>query len=348
MRHLVLTGTPLERGLLHGKTWTKEIHELAVIRKSLLLDTLKTWSVEKVSKLAEDHLKILQRDSELWEEFRGISEGAKISLVDLMILNNHTDMRDFGDSDFDDSVYECSCFAFKQGTHLIAGQTWDMHGSAQDYVAHLTLKKENTTQEIFTLTGCLGLTGVALTGTSVFINNLRSREVKVGYAWPAVVRKLLDAPFEKAEETLNTYMPSAGRNFLLSNGQIAVNYEVTGKQILKHDDVSKGYLFHTNHYLSTLKNTEEASTRSQTTFRRYEYLQDKVPQIAKEALNLKNISQKLFSDSVGTLSMARSSTNPNSSATCGGLIYDYEKKEGVSFEGLFSDKKHLYIKHGNK
>lgn len=74
--------------------------------------------------------------------------------------NNYTDFRDFDKGDFDDSFFECSCFAFKKGNNILIGQTWDMHASATPYVAHLTVKKDNETQEIFTLTGCLGLTGV--------------------------------------------------------------------------------------------------------------------------------------------------------------------------------------------
>jgi hypothetical protein len=35
--------------------------------------------------------------------------------------------------------------------------------------------------------------------------------------------------------------------------------------------------------------------------------------------------------------------DPHGSATCGGLIYDFSQKSGISFQGLYSDNKHLKI-----
>ena len=340
MRHLVLSGTPQERGILHGKTWAKEIHEFATIRKNLLL---KIINPKKLNILAETHLDILRNDEELWDEFCGISEAAEISPNDLMILNNYTDFRDFDKGDFDESFFECSCFAFKKNNKILIGQTWDMHASATPYVAHLTVKKENQTQEVFTLTGCLGLTGISTNSFGVFINNLRSRELNIGLAWPALVRKLLDSKsISEAETTLHNNMPSAGRNFLLCDNAEASNFEVTAKQIAREGDLSRGYIFHTNHYVTKLKETEELTTRSQTTLNRYKYLSEKIPELAKENLSVQLIGEKLLNTSLGIISL-EAPKDPHGSATCGGLIYDFSQKSGISFQGLYSDNKHLKI-----
>lgn len=344
MKHLVLQGTARERGIAHGQAWPKEIHELSKIRKNLLFSAMKTWSEPKINKLLEAHLEVLQKDPELWEEFCGIADGAKISHTDLMILNNHTDLRDFGDSNFDESLLECSCFAFKKGNKTIAGQTWDMHGSAKPYVAHLKIIKETQTQEVFTLTGCLGLTGVTTNNFGVFINNLRSRDVSIGYAWPAVVRKLLDCrSIKEATTLLEKFRPSAGRNFLLVDKDNATNVEVTSKHTELVGSLKLGYLFHTNHYLSSLKAEEEASTRSKTTLNRYACLEKIAPQTLTAELNLETLAEKLLNQTVGELSIPLNAEDPHASATCGGLLYDFEIRKGVSFEGLYSDNNQIEI-----
>jgi len=337
VKFLTLKGTAYERGLTHGKAWPKEIHEFASIRKYLLKDSLKMWSKPKLHKLLDAHIEILKQDAELWNEFKGIAEGAEISHRDLMILNNHTDLRDFGDGDFDERLLECSCFAFKHGQKIIAGQTWDMHGSAKPYVAHLRIEKDNQTQEVFTLTGCLGLTGVSSNSFGVFINNLRSREVSIGYAWPAVVRKLLDCTsIAEAKTLITSYLPSGGRNFLLVDKNDATNLEVTAKRIESTGDLSEGHLFHTNHYLSSLKQTEEASNRSKTTLKRYECIEQIAPKIAQDKdLSLSTVATSILGQNTPELSIPLNVMDPHASATCGGLMYDFEEKKGISFEGLY-------------
>lgn len=343
MRYLALKGTAHERGLAHGQAWPKEIHEFAAIRKSLLKESLKMWSEPKLNKLLDAHIEILKKDPELWNEFNGIAEGAKISHRDLMILNNHTDLRDFADGDFDERLLECSCFAFKQNQKIIAGQTWDMHGSAKPYVAHLRIEKANQVQEVFTLTGCLGLTGVSSNSFGVFINNLRSREVSIGYAWPAVVRKLLDCTsIDEAKTLITRFMPSAGRNFLLVDKEGASNLEVTAKRIESSGDLSSGHLFHTNHYISSLKLSEESSSRSKTTLKRYECLERISPKVVQNNdLSIEKIATSLLSQNTPELSIPINPMDPHASATCGGLVYDFEEKKGISFEGLYWEKNQI-------
>lgn len=338
MKRLELSGTAYARGLLHGQSCASEIQEFAEIRKSLLVSALKNWSSQKLNNLLDKHLEVLKKDSELWDEFRGIAEGSKTSLRDLMILNNHTDLRDFGESDYDESLLECSCFAFKKGPKLVAGQSWDMHGSAEPFVIHLSIDLGSHKQEIFSLAGCLGLAGVNSHGLGVFINNLRSREVDIGFAWPAVVRKLLTATnTQEAKQLLRAHMPSGGRNFLLVDHSQATNVETTSKQIAEHGNLNNGFTFHTNHYLSHLKSTEEESTRSKTTLDRYECLEKHASIAIKSDISIKSVSEELFNKTETTISIPRSLRDPHASATCGGILYNFNDKKGLSFKGLYSN-----------
>ena len=350
MRQLTLRGSAKERGLLHGKTWSKEIHELAHIRIELLNSALKGWTSSKIKSLVSLHLEVLQKDRELWEEFKGICEGAKIPEHDLMILNNHTDLRDFSfaqnDPELNESLNECSAFALKTSQGMIAGQTWDMHGSASPYVAHLTIHKKignkEITQEIFTLTGCLALTGINSLGLGVFINNLRSNEMSIGLAWPALIRKILDqSTLQAAQECIQNNLPSGGRSFLLNDNASAVGFEVTGKQIKSFGKIKdESFLAHTNHYLTDLKETEDLESRSKSTFDRLE----KITSLLKESSNLKiknekDLADHLFiKDTSNVLCIPVSPKSPHASATCGGMLYGFAQKKGFSFGGLYQSK----------
>lgn len=352
MRQLTLRGSAKERGLMHGKTWSKEIHALAQIRIELLNSALKGWPSSKITNLVTLHLEVLRKDHELWEEFKGICEGAKISEHDLMILNNHTDLRDFSfaqnDPELNESLNECSAFAIKTSNGIIAGQTWDMHGSASPYVAHLTIHKKlgdkEITQEIFTLTGCLALTGINSLGLGVFINNLRSNEMSIGLAWPALIRKILDEKSLKAaEKCIENNLPSGGRSFLLSDQNEALGLEVTGKQIKSFGKIEhENFIAHTNHYLTELKETEDLESRSKSTFDRLEKITSLLEKTSESKPQIKSATELadylLLKDTSNILCIPVSAKNPDASATCGGMLYDFSSKNGFSFGGLYQSK----------
>ena len=338
MKHLTLRGVPFDRGVEQGRAWRNEILKLAEIRKELLVPFFD--GNDRLLKLVDAHIKVLQKDVELYDEFRGVSEAAGISEDDLMILNNYTDLRDFAGLEADDDLLECSCFAVKVGGGIVGGQTWDMHASAQPFVSHLTVEKVGLTQEIFTLTGCAGLAGVNSWGLGVFINNLRSNEVRVGLAWPMLIRKILDQKdIPSAVEIIKTNMPSGGRNFLLVTKTEAQSLEVTGKNVHHYGDMKNDFLVHTNHYLSPLTATEDEKSRSKTSFDRYQHMLGEIPQMLTGAQDWMGFSNLLLAgEKSEVISIAMNTENPHGSATCGGMLCDFRMSEGVSFAGLFREK----------
>ncbi len=349
MRHLILEGSPTKRGNIHGEEWSKEINEFAAIRKEILAGVFKKHEQDVLKNLVDKHLSVLKKDEELWQEFSAIASASKMSLHDLMILNNHTDIRDFAELNSSDiaDLLECSCFASLLNKEILIGQTWDMHASARPYVAHLTIKKEDSTQEIFTLTGCLALTGISTHGTGVFINNLRSKELSIGLAWPALVRKLLDQKsIEEAQLTIQDHMPSAGRSFMISSKSEVKAIEVTGQRSVIAGTLSKNSsqtLLHTNHYLSELKDSEDLSTRSQTTLNRYTFLDAHLKKFS-DSKSSDLGTGVLLNDTQEILSITPPPGQPHASATCGGLLYNYASKSGRSFSGNYKENDYFDFK----
>jgi isopenicillin-N N-acyltransferase-like protein len=106
-----------------------------------------------------------------------------------------------------------------------------MHGSAEPYVAMLRVPARGPAPEawLFTLVGCLGMTGLNAAGVGVTINNLKSHDARVGVVWPALVRALLgERRATAAHHRLVTAPLSSGHHYLLADGDVALGVETSG------------------------------------------------------------------------------------------------------------------------
>ncbi len=341
MDGLELKGTFREQGKIHGEAYRKEIHEIASIRQHLIRSFLKTFSLWDLEKFYAKQVQALSQFPELFEEFCGIAEGARIGLNELMVLNNYTDMRDFLKCDPNDEG--CSVFYFKNNKATVAGQTWDMHGSATEYVRYLRTQHEGVDCTIFTVTGCLALAGVNSFGVGVLVNNLHSLECDVhGLMWPGLVKLILLKAKDRmeAKSILDLHMPASGHNYIIYDSNGAFNIETTGKQWDISSSVENGadgYVFHTNHYTGKLKAFENAERKSSTTEGRWAALEN-VFSNTYENLDFSLAKEELFvRGAAATICIPASKDKPNASATCGGLIYDLKAKKLELFKGLYTN-----------
>jgi isopenicillin-N N-acyltransferase like protein len=271
MKTLVLKGDPRVRGLAHGEEFRKGIHELAQIRRGLLRKYLSHFSVLQMDELCLAHVHYLKKIPPLFLEFSSIAEAAQISLTDLMILNNYTDLRDFQKEAPKLDVGGCSCISVRSKAAQWAGQTWDMHASATDYMVHLSIrpKYSEPKQEILTVMGCLALSGFNEYGVGILINNLHTSRARLGLMWPALVRCLLLQPSEhKAVDYLKHHLPSSGHNYMVVGPRSTFNIETTGLESDLSEEMQLGAALHTNHYLGVLRKYENRSKVSPTSHSR--------------------------------------------------------------------------------
>ena len=219
------TDTPLQWGKQHGEEFKSGIKELVEIRTELMLAknpsvkphlddlALKQWNISK------------EFAPELTFEMEGIYKGANISLTDIVILNNYTDFRDL-------TLPEegCSTIHVQRGKKVFTGQTWDMHGTAKNYVC---LVKTPATKDIFSsvnfsLVGCVGMMGVNSLGCVVGVNNINTQNAKVGLIWPLLVRKLLkENKLQNIKDKLLSAPVTSGHNYLLSTIEGGAHLEIT-------------------------------------------------------------------------------------------------------------------------
>lgn len=331
-------GTPRERGWQHGETFRDRIRELIAIRRHLIRQYLKSLHILALEHLALSQVEKLQDTRDLFDEFCAIADSANVSLGDLMILNNYTDMRDFqfDPDELTPDAGGCSVFSLRNQDHPICGQTWDMHASATEYLLHLEIKNradQPVEAHVLTVVGCLGLAGVNQHSVSVLINNLHCTETQIGLMWPALVRHMLKArSATQALENLKKNMPCSGHNYLICDPSESFNVETTGKRFDVTQEVrgALGTAIHTNHYLGNLRSAEIRKRVSSSSRARYQALEEVLKGPTSPPSDTKGLAKSIFLNQ--TLAMC-APKSAHDSATCGGLIVDLKERKGEFFKG---------------
>lgn len=273
--------TPKEWGNHHGEEFRTPIHELSQIRKSLMLSK-NPKLLSKLDDLAQEQFMITSKYSpNIAEEIKGISEGSKSTLTDIVILNNYTDFRDLNFSD-----EGCSTVHFQNHSEVFSGQTWDMHRSAKNYLCILNIPKTSIhlPQLVLSLVGCVGLMGVNTSNCLIGVNNINTTNAKTGLIWPALVRKVLESnSLEKMLNILTTAPVTSGHNYLISTPFGSKHIEVTptiSEIVGSLKERESGCIFHTNHCIGNeIQRLEDKASLSSTTFNRYNILENKASKI---------------------------------------------------------------------
>jgi isopenicillin-N N-acyltransferase-like protein len=316
---------PLARGHVHGELLREQINEIAEIRLERVCSLPPYKKVKEVLALAEDHLQIFNEyDVDLFLEFRGISEGSNLSLAKLLILNHYTDIRDITIKSVYEDIGGCSIIYSPTGIAPILGQTWDIHGSAEPYVILLKLKESM----VFSITGCLGMTGLNKYGVGIAINNLSSVDAKVGVMWPAIIRKALTRKSAKeAKEEIMAANLGSGRHFAIADGQEFYSIEASGiKKKLVWDNPKELY-FHTNHCLDAEMRQTHFITKESTTYYRYQQLDDVIRY--QDLTSAENVFLALAG-----VGLPQDKNEPHKTATCGTLVMDLKNRFVLGCQGI--------------
>jgi isopenicillin-N N-acyltransferase like protein len=325
LRSIELMGDDaLSIGHQHGETFRREIKELAEIRLERMCSISPHHRVKDVLALAQKHLPIMEEyDVDLFLEFRGIAEGSNVTLSHLAILNHYTDMRDIGIKT-DEESSGCSIVFSPTAFGPILGQTWDIHGSAEPYVI---LMRRNDTL-LFSIMGCLGMTGINGQGVAIAINNLASIDARVGVLWPAIIRKAWTATDAKlAKDEIMKALLGSGRHFAIADEKDFFSIETSGtKKKIVFDKANQIY-FHTNHCLDEEMQKTHIILKESTTYWRYQQLDDV---IRYEDINT---ADGVFL-ALAKASLPSDPTSPHKTATCGTFVMDIKQRMVVACQGI--------------
>jgi isopenicillin-N N-acyltransferase like protein len=324
---------PLRIGHQHGETFREKIYEIAEIRLEITC-AMTSYRVHEVLELAEKHLLVLKKfDADLFLELKGISEGSNVSLPHLVVLNHYTDLRDiakdqhrFAASGVDIEQGGCSVIYSPAKSGCILGQTWDIHGSAIDYVIMMRCKDSL----LFSITGCLGMTGMNKQGVSVAINNLTSVDAKIGIIWPALIRKILTHKTAQdcKKEILEAPIGS-GRHFAVADKDHFFSIEASGTKKKVVWDKKDQLYFHTNHCLDEEMRKTHIIRKESNTLWRYQQLDDVI-----RYKNLKTAKDVFLA--LSEVSIRPDQAKPHKTATCGTFVMDVEQKSVLACQGIAS------------
>ena len=343
MRTLTLHGTdPAGFGEQHGEACRDDIHAAAELRLRLMLEKTDLGTKEAVYELARHHLPLLESfDKDLHTELLGIARGANLSAEAVVVLNHYTDLRDLGLRDLKRLRGDpdgCSAWFVDDGTsggERFLGQTWDMHGSATPYALLLKVPHARGEQLFFTITGCLGMTGMSSWGTALTINNLNSTDATVGVVWPAMVRRCVKQETARAALDVATAGPiGSGRHYIFADRKDAFAIETSGtikRRVWSKEGSGAASWFHTNHCLNADVEKHSRILPTSTTLQRFATLQ------AKEDGGHRPRTPRALYDAFGDVSLPWDKNKPDETATCGALVMDLRRGEATACVGLPRD-----------
>ncbi len=340
MRVLEIRGDdPRQWGRAHGEELRPLIAELAAIRAELCVEIGAFGSEDEVLGAARLHLPVLERfDRALFEELSGIAEGAGLEPARVVVLNHYTDLRDLDTAALEAPGEEdCSAVYARTDDRALLGQTWDMHGSAEPYVMMLRVPSAGDAPAawLFSITGCLGMTGMNDAGVGITINNLKSVDAQVGVVWPALVRRALRERSAQAARDVVMGAPlGSGHHYLVADEHHAFGIETSGrKKKIVFEEAAASYV-HTNHCLDPEMAGLNRVGPESTTHDRYELLQRGIidrPVVDRPDLWLRLGSHEGYPRSVCT-HMA-TPFRPHAMRTCGAIVMDLVERDAWAAPG---------------
>lgn len=333
--------SPLELGRAHGESLKTKIKEIYEIRLNRCLTEPQFKTQEQVLTLAQAHLPILEAfDKDLYDELLGISEGSTLKPEDILLINHYTDLRDIGYPTDSTQVEEdsggCSVVFSPSSEGNLFGQTWDIHGSAVDYVVLLDIKNKEHHCVTFSIAGCFGMTGLSSTGVGVCINNLNSLDARVGIVWPALVRHALKQnSAKKAKDAILAAPLGSGHYYGIADTKDFFGIETSGTLKKVVQSGTRKCQFHVNHCLDKELSKMSRVREGSTTYAREEILNKST---ASKPENLQELYALL-----AKVSYPPDKANMHKTATCGAFLMNLNSRQYADHLGHLSDHTQLSL-----
>lgn len=256
-----LSGDARARGLKHGKEGGDLVHRSIVIYRKAFQSKGVSW--ERARAVAAALMPAIESYSaEFAEEIRGIAEGAKVPVEDIVALNARTELL-YGqqpqvargpDSDADGCTGAIALPNATAGGRVIHGQNWDWRDECADSGLLLRIRSTDGPDILcFTEGGLLARFGMNSAGVALTANFLQTENDygRDGVPIALLRRQILTSPtFAEAMKVPYAAKRSFSANLMLSDaGGVAVDLESTPDEIfwlMPENDL----LVHSNHFVS--------------------------------------------------------------------------------------------------
>lgn len=244
---LTLSGSPVDIGTQHGSTMSKQIVELANMRKSILIES--GIDVETIRAVAEKSWHTICKElPHLGEELSATAYASKISDWELIVAGAFTDISDLLLTDFE-CCSECTVGITPR---CILG-TWDSHYGAERGGLILSRRQnEGVSTLSFTTAGWPVQFGINSYGLGFATTNLTPAKSRVGgLPYIAALAKISTmADVKSALVWMKTQNFMSGHSYILVDAKDAVIVETTPEEIYKIAVID--FYCQTNHYCSDI------------------------------------------------------------------------------------------------
>ena len=254
---LTLTGSPLQRGRVHGETFRAKIQDL--------IFRWKEWLAPNIIGSPDFYIRDLVSQTNfipaiqhwtpgLLEEIKGISEGSVVDFIDIFAFQLQDEEWWFGQEMKQGAKYpahNCSSIG-RQGSSTLVSQNMDM----PDYLdgCQVILRIVDPQSEIealvFSTAGLIALNGMNNHSIGVVCNNLgqlnHSRDgIPVAFIHRGVLQQ---KSFSDAKTFLESIPHASGQNYLLGGIGNMVDLECSANQVVAYPTSNGANLVcHTNH-----------------------------------------------------------------------------------------------------
>jgi len=337
---LEIQGSPGQMGMQHGRVLKKQIQKNIQFYKEWILSGDKNRINELINTASRFGPVLREYIPEQFEEIEGIAKGSGETVDDILIINARTDLKFI----FEKSAAEqhspgCTSLAIKKGKGLEAllalGQNWDWNLHFKDTAALLRINPDvGPSIVMFTEAGMVGKIGFNHHRLGVCLNYLKhtSNLSHEGLGVPVhnLLRTVLSCQTLSEAYNKVALFPRCGTaNFMVAQfseiGSEILDLEITPDAVAVIRP-EKGYLLHTNHYVSPSLEGGCMSKGGISTTNRYETgyaLLDSIDH--QESDPVETMKQVLELREGAPYSVSRSPAPRSQSTTIAGIVMDLSR-----------------------
>jgi len=265
---VTLTGSPHERGYQHGKTLKDGIHRFYEAWTKFLENAspfkLTQTDLLTFSKKSEPYIE--QYAPDIYEEMKGIAEGAEIDFAKVLFINcldeeyvSQTVPKlkagMTGSSPPGALPTGCTSFAaFGEATtdgKVYIGQNYDFSAVYfEPVVFRIGVRDDEPEQLVYSHMGVVGINGVNAAGLAIVENTLAPSDMQPGVPFPVIMRKALQQTrLSDLVGAIITAPRLSGHNYVIGTSYAAVDIETSATKY-EFNYLQDGIFGHANHYES--------------------------------------------------------------------------------------------------
>mgnify|MGYP003642237436 FL=1 len=254
LKTVTFSGNGYQLGLQHGKTLKKEINDIIVAWKkntSKQLGKDANVVIKDFFEYAKFHDAIKKWTPELYEEIKGIADGANQEFNNILVLNL---IDEFWVYINNLSNHHCSGLGVpaRNGNPSYISQNMDLDNYTDGFQVLMRLKRTENRPEQLILThpGLIALNGLNEEGIGVCVNTIMQLKASSsGLPVAFIIRRIINSTMkEDLLSFIQTVNHASGQNYIIGIKEEIFDFEASANKVVRFNpNNDNGTVYHTNH-----------------------------------------------------------------------------------------------------